>query len=79
MGHTNTVTSVAISPYGKYIVSGGDGTVRLWDLSSGKEIAQIIGFSDGEWVVVTSEGYYTTSPNGDKALNVSIGTSVYGI
>ena len=40
-GHEDRVTSVALSPDGKTIVSGGyDGTVRLWDITSGKAIGQ---------------------------------------
>ena len=36
-------------------------------------------FTDGEWIVITPEGYYNSSINGDKHLNVRIGNSVYGI
>src|SRR5438105_3639781 len=36
---TAAVTSVALSANGRYCLSGGnDGTVRLWDLSSGAEL-----------------------------------------
>ena len=79
-GHIDGVTSVAISPDGRYALSGGDdGTLRLWDISTGKEIAQFISFTDEEWVVITPEGYYNASQNGDKHLNVRIGNNVYGI
>jgi len=79
-GHTSYVYSITFSPDGKQILSGsGDGTVRLWDVSSGKEIAQFISFNDGEWIVITPEGYYNSSPNGDKYLNVRVGNNVYGI
>ena len=38
-GHTLTITSVAISRGGEYIVSGGDdNTVRLWEVKTGKEV-----------------------------------------
>ncbi len=38
-GHTDEVTSVAISPDGSYAVSGSrDKTMRLWEVSTGKEV-----------------------------------------
>ena len=39
-GHENWVYSVAFSPNGRMLATGGwDGAVKLWDLKSGQEIA----------------------------------------
>ncbi|MBW2569658.1 MAG: caspase family protein, partial [Deltaproteobacteria bacterium] len=79
-GHLKYITDIKFMPDGKSVFSGGfDGTMRLWDINTGKEIAQFITFKDGEWIVITPEGYYNSSANGDKHLNVSIGNRVYGI
>jgi WD40 repeat protein len=41
-GHTAEVESIAFAPDGKILASGGkDGTLRLWDLASGKETARL--------------------------------------
>ena len=72
--------SVAFSPDGKQVLSGSsDGTISVWDVSTGKKIIQFISFDDGEWIVITPDGYYNASPNGDKYLNVRVGNNVYGI
>ena len=79
-GNTFNVKSMSFKPDGRQILSiSDDGTVRLWDVSTGKEIAQFISFIDGEWLVITPDGYYKSSPNGDKYLNVRVGNNVYGI
>ena len=65
-GHTNTVTSVAISPDGRYGFSGSaDTTVRLWDLRTGAEKRQFPGHKDIVWAVAFSPtGTYAASGGG---------------
>ena len=46
-GHTDYVFSVAFSPDGKTIASGGvDNTVKLWNAADGKEITTLKGHTD---------------------------------
>jgi len=74
------VNSLAFTLDARHFLSNSyDGTTRLWDISTGKEIAQFISFTDGEWVVITPEGYFNASPNGAKHLNVRVGNNVYSI
>ncbi len=56
-----------------------DHTLRIHEKTTNKEIAQFISFTDGEWIVITPEGYFNASTNGAKHLNVRIGNNVYGI
>ncbi len=79
-GHTGKITTLEFSSDNKNFVSAStDGTTRLWDIDTGKEIAQFISFTDGEWIVITPEGYFNASPNGAKHLNVRVGNNVYSI
>ena len=78
--HTDIINSISFSHNNKYLITASaDGTTRLWDISTGKEIAQFISFTDGDWVVITPEGYFNASPNGAKHLNVRVGNKVYSI
>lgn len=79
-GHTGAIRSIKVSIDGKRLLSASnDGTTRLWDIATGREIAQFVIFWDGEWLVITPEGYFNASPSGAKHLNVRVGMNVYSI
>jgi len=79
-GHEGDINTVAFANDAKSFISGGsDGTIRRWDTKTGKEIAQFISLKDGEWIAITPEGYYNSSANGHKYLNIRVSPKVYGI
>lgn len=61
-GHTAHATSMDFTPDGKYLISGGaDGTIRFWDLASGKQKILIMGTSANDYFISNDEGYYSAS------------------
>ncbi|WP_088345201.1 MULTISPECIES: PDZ domain-containing protein [Rhodomicrobium] len=67
VGHGGQVRDFAPSPDGRFLVSGAaDQTVRLWNLQTRELIVTAFQGTDGEWVVWTPQGYFASSPNGDR-------------
>jgi WD40 repeat protein len=78
-GHTgkNAGTSAKFFHNGKHVISAGDASTRIWDVSTGEEVASMIAFEDDEWIVTTPNGYYNSSPKGDQYLSVTVGGKEY--
>ncbi|WP_445627966.1 protein kinase domain-containing protein [Nostoc sp. DSM 114167] len=71
-GHENSVLSVAISPDGKTIASSGDnGTIKLWNLATGKLIASLKGhFQQVNVVVISPDGKLLVSASDDNTIKI---------
>lgn len=74
---TQAGTSAKFFPNGRQVISAGDASTRIWDAATGEEIASMIDFEDGEWIITTANGYYTSSPKGDQYLGVTVGGKEY--
>jgi WD40 repeat protein len=73
-GHAGEITSLAFSPNHRTLVSGSyDGTVRLWDLQRGKEIAALISLGNGESLTITPDHFYRASRIPVKGVSFQAG------
>jgi WD40 repeat protein len=77
IGHEGDVWAVSVSPDGRYLVSGAaDQTVRLWNVKTRELLVTLYSGADGEWVMWTPQGYYTSSPAGAALIGWQINHGV---
>ena len=67
--HRDIVNSVAFSPDGKTLASdGGDGTVILWEVSTGKRLRTLTGHIGGIAVAFSPDGKTLASGSWDGTV-----------
>jgi WD40 repeat protein len=63
-GHTGTVNSLTFNAGGKLLISGSsDGSMKLWDVATGKELASLFSLDQQDWLVLTPDGLFDGSPS----------------
>lgn len=67
-GHTGDILALAAAEAaGRLLSASADQTMILWNLATRAEIARFF-ISDGDWIVWTPQGYFHTSPDGDRMV-----------
>jgi WD40 repeat protein/uncharacterized caspase-like protein len=80
-GHASNVRSVAFSPDGKRIISGGaDGTMRIWDAQTGEELAAMMVTRSDVQCTWTPKGFFIASQrDAGHSLVISRGITIESI
>ena len=70
--HSGPVYAVALSADGRLLASGGmDGTVRLWEVTNGQQLAVLEGHTSGVWgVVLNADGQLLASGSFDGSVRL---------
>ncbi|URD53703.1 WD40 repeat domain-containing protein [Chroococcidiopsis sp. CCNUC1] len=71
-GHTDSVNAVAVTPDGKWVISGSsDNTVKIWNLKTGNIKLTLTGHTGSvNAVAVTPDGKWVISGSSDKTVKV---------
>ena len=72
LGHSEEVQSVAFSPDGRILASGStDGTVKLWQVNTGKALHTLSGHTDSVWsVAIAPDGKTLASGSWDRTVKL---------
>lgn len=75
-GHNGQVLSFANNLGGKYLFSsGGDQTIKVWNIDTGENLATLFLADNNEWVIWSPDGYYAASAGGEKYLGWQVNYS----
>lgn len=77
-GHNADVNSLHFSYDNQFLVSTSkDGTTKLWSLVNGEELASLLTFISGDWMLTTPEGYYFGTPGAASQLYFTRDSKLY--
>ncbi|WP_241427678.1 WG repeat-containing protein [Fertoeibacter niger] len=61
------------------VESEGVGLHRAYDLATGELLVQFLATPDGEWLMLTPEGFFAASANGARLVSVSSGLRAFSV
>jgi len=71
-GHDQTVTSLAPSPDGQYLLTSDGVTIRVWHQRPTRLLMSLSVDGD-DWIAWTPDGYFAASPGGERLMGWEVG------
>ena len=79
-GHRSTIRTLAISPNGKFLLSGSsDNSAKIWNTQTGAELATLMAIGTEDWMVATPDGLFDASPGAMDSLYFVVGLEIVAI
>lgn len=76
-GHRSTIRALAVSPDGKFLLSGSsDNSAKIWNTQTGVEIAALMAIGTEDWLVATPDGLFDASPGAMQNLYFVAGLEI---
>ena len=76
-GHKSTIRALAISPDGKFLLSGSsDNSAKIWNTQNGAELATLMAIGTEDWMVATPDGLFDASPGAMNSLYFVVGLEI---
>lgn len=72
LGHASAVNNVAFTPDGKYLVSGGGGSIIIWEVATGQELRKIKTEKPVTLVRLSKDGNYFAAAYETESDNATI-------
>ena len=70
--------AACFAPDGKRMYSAHtDGSINVWNTEDATLLLDMVGFSDGQWLSFTPDGYYDCSAFGDRYVRWRRGTEIF--
>lgn len=79
-GHKSDISTIRHHPNGKMLISYSiDGSIKFWDMQSGKEFFEHIHFGERDWMVKNPEGYFNGTDNARQYIHFVDGMKTYSV
>ncbi|MDX2069589.1 MAG: caspase family protein [Haliscomenobacter sp.] len=79
-GHRSTIRTLAVSPNGKFLLSGSsDNSAKIWSTQTGAELATLMAIGTEDWMVATPDGLFDASPGAMDSLYFVVGLEIVAI
>jgi WD40 repeat protein/uncharacterized caspase-like protein len=74
------ILTLAYSPDGKFLlVIAGSGVLRVYDAATGELLATTVALTNGEWLSITPEGFFASSPGGENLVRLKRNAEMFEI